>query len=228
VVRKFSLNRFRTEFARDGNRLIKKIWNKLFLKEKSYQGVDNSIVTFRNQHKLKIKNIEEFKKYGTSIIKCDTLNDKIVEDHLAQIGDDKLVIFTGGGIIRNRVLNLAGDGVINCHMGILPKYKGMDLPEWCILENAPDQLGLTLHFMDQGIDTGDILKKVKIPLGDHKSIKSLRAAFEPIMVDSMVSTVDDYLNGRINPTKQPVSDNRQYFIVHERLYKLAEQRLRNS
>ena len=141
--------------------------------------------------------------------------------------NNKLVVFTGGGIIRKNILDVAGDGIINCHMGILPKYKGMDLPEWCVLENAIEELGITLHFMDTGIDTGSILRKVKIPLGNSENIKSLRDKFEPIMVDKMVNLVDDYLKGNIQPVKQPSHQKRQYFIVHNKLYGLVDKKIKN-
>ena len=103
----------------------------------------------------------------------------------------------------------------------------MDLPEWCILENNTEELGITLHFMDTGIDTGDILKRIKIPLGQHKSIKSLRASFEPVMVSSMVSLVDDYLKGKVKQQKQDSKNKRQYFIIHEKLYKIAGNKIKN-
>jgi len=223
-VRKFTFDRFKNEFARDGKRLLKKIWTKLVLREKSYSDDGDSIVSLRNENQLKIKHINDFKAHGTKIINCNTLNDKIVEETLKQY-EEKLVVFTGGGIIRKNILDNAGDGIINCHMGILPKYKGMDLPEWCILEDETDQLGLTLHFMDTGIDTGDILRKVNIDLGTHANMKDLRRSFEPVMVTSMVAVVDDYLNGKINRIKQPSKDKRQYFIVHKKLYDIVNKKL---
>jgi methionyl-tRNA formyltransferase len=42
-------------------------------------------------------------------------------------------------------------------MSIVPDYRGMDVVEWPILHGEPDKVGLTVHVMDSGIDTGDIL-----------------------------------------------------------------------
>jgi methionyl-tRNA formyltransferase len=225
VVRKFTFSRFKDEFSRDGKRLLKKIWKKLVLKEAAYSNDSNTIRHFRAENNLTVKSVEEFKKLGTAVEYCNELNDKNVEETLKSYSD-KIVIFTGGGIIRSNIINVSGDGIINCHMGILPRYKGMDLPEWCILENKTDELGITLHFMDTGIDTGNILRKVKIPLADHEQIKNLRNSFEPIMVESMVGVVDDYLNGRIEPMTQNPNLKRQYFIVHEKLYRIVNTKLR--
>mgnify|MGYP001795544947 CR=1 FL=1 len=224
VIKKFTITRFQNEFKRDGKRLLKKIWKKLVLRDTAYTGEAGSIVGFRKEKNLTIKNVEDFKKHGTNIVYCKSLNDAVVEETLKRY-DEKLIIFTGGGIIRKNILDLAGDGIINCHMGILPRYKGMDLPEWCILENRFDQFGLTLHFMDSGIDTGKILQKVSIPLGNSSSIKSLRNRFEPVMVDSMVNTVENYLRGELEPQTQPTGENRQYFIVHKRLYEIVDKKI---
>ncbi|MBR9920819.1 MAG: hypothetical protein GYB31_08265 [Bacteroidetes bacterium] len=225
VVRKFTLQRFKNEFARDGKRLLRKIWNKLVLREKAYTDKADSIVSFRRDNNLSITNITQFQKQGTKILRCRNLNDKSIEKALNQY-DEKLVIFTGGGIIRKNILDRAGDGIINCHLGILPKYKGMDLPEWCLLEDEPDQLGITLHFMDTGIDTGDILRKVKVVPKQPDSIRSLRSGFEPVMVTEMVRVVSDYLNGKVERQPQPKSNKRQYFILHPKLYEIAEAKLK--
>jgi folate-dependent phosphoribosylglycinamide formyltransferase PurN len=227
VVRKFTLNRFFQEFSRDGIRLIRKIWTKLVLKEKGYAENADNIVNLRLNENLKIKNIKEFEKQGTKIITCHTLNDQIVLDTLNQYAN-KIVVFTGGGIIRKPILDAAGDGIINCHMGVLPKYKGMDLPEWCVLENQIDQLGFTLHFMDTGIDTGNILKIENVSLNNYQDIKQLRSNFEPKMTKAMVDVVDQWIQGSIKSQMQDAKLTRQYFIVHPELYKKINLKLLNK
>lgn len=218
VVRKFSIGRFTSEFSRDGRRLLKKIWKKLVLRKSGYNSIktEDTVISFREKLGLKVKKIDEFKSKGIKIVKCNTLNDSNVEAELKRL-DNKLIVFTGGGIIRDNILKVAGDGIINCHMGILPKYKGMDLPEWSVLERDEEKIGLTLHFMDTGIDTGDILKKVRIERRPKESIKELRARFEPFMIQSMVDVVEGLLDGSLKAQKQVDSEYKQYFIMHPTL-----------
>jgi len=227
VLRKFGLQRFRHEFGRDGVLLIRKIWNKLILKEKSLSLDEDNILSFRKKHNITVGHIKEFEAHGTKIIRCQTLNDKVVED-LLRAKKDKIVLFTGGGIIRKNILEVAGDGIINFHMGVLPRYRGMDLPEWCVLENNTDQLGITLHFMDTGIDTGKILKIVKIPMKNSKNIKILRDTFYPVMVTSMVEVLEEYLTGKIQAQAQPKSAKKQYFIVHPKLHRIIDVKINDS
>ena len=112
-------------------------------------------------------------------------------------------------------------------MGVLPHYRGMDVVEWPILEGNMEQIGMTIHFMDEGVDTGDILciKKVKIETNDN--IKIIRDKFEPIMCRQMVETCIDYLNDRIERIPQKYKDGRQYFMMHPRLIEIAETKLSN-
>ena len=227
VVRKFGFQRFRHEFARDGMLLIRKIWDKLVLKGKSLSLDEDNILSFRKTHDLNVDHVKEFEKQGTKIVHCQTLNDKVVED-LLRAKQDKVVLFTGGGIIRKNILDVAGDGIINCHMGTLPNYRGMGLSEWCILENDRDQIGITLHFMDTGIDTGEILRVVKIPSKGFKDIKTLEDSFFPIMVTSMIETLEDYLAGKIQSQAQPKSAKKQYFVLHPKLKRIVDAKMEQN
>lgn len=227
VVRKFGLKRFKNEFGLHGMLLIQKIWDKLVMKEKNLSLDKDNILSFRKKQNITVSHVKEFKQYGTKIIHCQSLNDKVVED-LLRAREDKIVLFTGGGIIRKNILEVAGDGIINFHMGVLPRYRGMDLPEWCVLENNTDELGITLHFMDTGIDTGEILKVVKIPMKDSENIKILRDTFYPVMVTSMVGVLEEYLTGKIQAQAQPESAKQQYFMVHPKLHRIIDIKINNS
>lgn len=59
-------------------------------------------------------------------------------------------------ILRQPILESAPLGFINCHAGKLPFYRGRNIINWAIINNETE-IGLTVHFIDEGIDTGDIL-----------------------------------------------------------------------
>lgn len=226
VKKLFNSKRFFSEFSRDGSRLIKKIWKKLILRERAYKTRDyETIVSFMKDEKIFIRKVDDFKdKYGITVIYCNDLNDSIVVEGLKKTKPD-LVVFTGGGLIRKEVLEKSGEGVLNCHMGVLPMYRGMDVVEWPILEDNMQQMGMTVHFMDQGVDTGDILRIRKVKVDANETIKQVRDRFEPMMCREMVMTSLDYLNGNLERKQQKYEDGKQYFIMHPRLIEIAERRL---
>jgi methionyl-tRNA formyltransferase len=224
VVKKFTLARFRQEFARDGKRLLRKIYNKLVLREGAYQARSfETIVSFRQKHGINAKSIQQL---GVPVHTCYDLNDDKVAELLKSLQPD-LVVFTGGGIVREKILKVAGQGVLNCHMGKLPHYRGMDVVEWPLLQNDPDNLGFTVHFMDTGIDTGDILRVENITIdADIDGIKMLREKYEPRMAEALAQTTIDFLEGKISRQKQHINDGQQYFIMHDRLLEIANANLK--
>ncbi len=137
-----------------------------------------------------------------------------------------LVVFTGGGIIRQPVLERAGAGVVNCHAGILPAYRGMDVIEWAILENRLDQVGISVHFMAQGVDTGDILRVRQIELPADIELSQVRDLFEPIMTREIVSSCADYLQGKLERRPQRLEDGKQYFVMHPLLLEATERKFK--
>lgn len=222
-VRLLNPSRFFSEFRRDGSRLLKKIWNKFFLKKRAYgkYGVEN-IRNFMENNNIFFKSIEEFCHINkVQILYCKTLNDFRVEKFIKE-KKPRLVLFTGGGLIRKNILELAGDGVLNCHMGILPEYRGMDVVEWPLLLKDYNRIGFSIHFMDEGVDTGDILKTEKVEILKGDNILSLRTRFESRMCQTFVETCLEYMEGKIKPKEQNVDDGKQYFKIHQKLQKVAE------
>lgn len=66
-------------------------------------------------------------------------------------------------IIGEELRDLAPRGFVNCHAGALPFYRGRNVLNWALI-NGEDQFGITVHEMDGGIDTGDILLQKYAPI----------------------------------------------------------------
>jgi methionyl-tRNA formyltransferase len=67
-------------------------------------------------------------------------------------------------IVRRPLLDAAPRGFINFHAGKLPHYRGKNVVNWALI-NGETEIGITGHFMDEGIDTGDILLQHSLPIG---------------------------------------------------------------
>jgi methionyl-tRNA formyltransferase len=226
VRRMLNPGRFFSEFKRDGPRLIRKIWKKLILRRGAYQPANHETITdLMKKEGITYKSVGNLgKRYAIPIINCTTLNDAVVVEGLKRYQPD-LVVFTGGGLIRKDVLVNAGAGVLNCHMGILPSFRGMDVVEWPILENKLDQIGMTVHFMDAGVDTGDILKVRRVKVEPGETIRDIREKIEGQMCREITQTCLDWLSGKLQKTHQKADEGRQYFVMHPRLIRLAEEKL---
>jgi folate-dependent phosphoribosylglycinamide formyltransferase PurN len=65
-----------------------------------------------------------------------------------------LVIVNGTRIISKKVLSSINSKFVNIHVGITPKYRGVHGTYWALVNNDVENSGVTVHFVDEGIDTG--------------------------------------------------------------------------
>jgi len=226
VRRLLNPRRLWREYRREGWRLGEKIWRKLLRRGRARQGRANPWTLYLEKLQPPATNVAALARHhGIPLVFCSTLNDAGVLQFLER-QKPSLVVFTGGGILRQSVLERAGLGVVNCHMGILPPYRGMDVVEWALLEDRPDRLGLSVHLMDKGIDTGPLLSVRPIALepGDT-SLARLLERFEPLMCEEIVDASVRFLRGEITPRPQRPEDGKQYFRMPPALRRLAEKKL---
>lgn len=139
-----------------------------------------------------------------------------------------LMIHAGAGILRAPLLAVPRLGVLNAHMGVLPRYRGMNVAEWAAWEDGP--LGATVHWIDPGIDTGRILRVVPVASQGLYSVASLRAAVDSAQINALAEVVEAIVASGQPPTAAPQAraDGRQYFTMHPQIAELLEQRLAQS
>ncbi|WP_425235162.1 methionyl-tRNA formyltransferase [Ulvibacterium sp.] len=85
---------------------------------------------------------------------------------------DLFVSMSFNQIFRFEVINLPKYGIINCHAGKLPFYRGRNILNWALI-NDEKEFGITVHYVDEGIDTGDIILQRTFPITDQDDYASL-------------------------------------------------------
>ncbi len=133
-----------------------------------------------------------------------------------------LLIYAGGGIIRKPLIEIPKIGIINAHMGLLPRYRGMNVLEWSLFHG--DQIGVTVHFISEGVDTGPILLQRNIEIENGDTIDSLRDKSLPMSVEMLAETVSGLRTGQIDRIEQRKDEGKQYFVMHDRLKDLVERK----
>ena len=73
---------------------------------------------------------------------------------------DLITVF-GTSLIRGPLLERGRLGIVNLHGGLSPDYRGADCTFWALYNNEPDKVGFTLHFINPGIDTGDLIAHIR-------------------------------------------------------------------
>ncbi|MBV9686010.1 MAG: formyl transferase [Alphaproteobacteria bacterium] len=87
------------------------------------------------------------------------INHPKVEALAARLQPDIVAVF-GTGLIREPLLSAGRLGIVNLHGGVSPRYRGSDCTFWALYNGEFDQVGCTLHFIDRGIDTGDLIAHI--------------------------------------------------------------------
>jgi len=96
-----------------------------------------------------------------------------------------------GAKLNQEVIDIFSDGILNFHPGDLPDYRGCSAPEWQIYYSK--KVICTSHFIDSGIDTGNIIEKRILDISEE-SYEKMRASIYPQISKFVVKIASDYLN----------------------------------
>lgn len=117
-----------------------------------------------------LKNYSE--KYNIPYHKGIKVNSKSFYELAKSYDCDLFVSMSFNQIFKDRIMNLPRLKTINCHAGKLPFYRGRNILNW-VLINDENEFGITVHYMDSGIDTGDIILQRTFPISDDDNYKTL-------------------------------------------------------
>jgi methionyl-tRNA formyltransferase len=117
--------------------------------------------------------------------------------------------------IGARVLQAAGDVVINVHGGHLPDYRGNHCFFWALYRGDFAKIGSTLHFVDRDLDTGDIIENVTPPIVPNDTAESLYCRAEKMAIDRLVTLLEGYERGE-PLARRPQSRRGRLFRTRER------------
>ena len=167
---------------------------------------------------------EVARTYMFPVVACSDQNSPRAVAYLKQWSPD-LLIFTGGNILRDQVLKVPRLGVLNAHLALLPEIRGMSSPEWSLLCRVP--LGITIHFMDSGVDTGPILLRREFAgANDRDSLADLRNKMIAEGIELIAQAVAGLDRGTISSVTQADREkDSQFFVMHEQLKAVATRRL---
>lgn len=218
VVRKFTFSRMLFELKRDGFfRMIKKIFRKLILR--TDENSDKSVESQKKLHDAVVggpPNVNGIcKLHGISLLEVNEFTDCL--DWLEERAPDA-AIFTGGGMMSKSLLDKFSTGVLNIHMGALPKYKGMDVVQAQILES--DRVCLTAHIMAAELDTGPIVQKFDMASLGYESLGELRNTLTAVIPILAIDSLLGMFSGRLALQGQ-LQVGRQYYVMHPVLIKLS-------
>lgn len=125
---------------------------------------------------------------GVPIFQPRRCNDSEFFDVIRKLSPDVNLSVSYDQILRRPILETAPLGFVNFHAGKLPWYRGRSVINWAII-NGETEIGLTGHFVDEGIDTGDIILQRTFPVGWTDSygevMERMIEAFPQLVIDTV-------------------------------------------
>lgn len=123
-------------------------------------------------------------------------------EELKKLQPEIIIVAAFGQIIPGAVLELPKYGCINIHASLLPKYRGAAPIQWAILDGEKES-GVTLMRMDEGLDTGDMVAKVVVPITPQDTGGSLFDKLSKAGAELLVRTLPLIEKGEVRYEKQP-------------------------
>ena len=126
------------------------------------------------------------------------------EEFISQIKDmnpDVICVVAYGKILPKEILDIPKLGCINVHGSLLPKYRGAAPIQWAVL-NGDKKTGITTMYMDIGMDTGDMILKQEVEIGENETTGELWDRLSKIGGKLLVETLKQIENGTAPREKQ--------------------------
>lgn len=113
---------------------------------------------------------------------------------LKNFSSQLFVVYSYSMILGPDLLSIPPEGVVNLHAGLLPSYRGANVLNW-VLVNGEKETGITLHYMDERVDSGDIISQKHVPVGFEDTAVTLRARLVTAARELMTEQVPRILSG---------------------------------
>jgi len=130
-----------------------------------------------------------------------TLRDEAFAELLSALDPEMIVVAAYGKILPENVINYPKYGCINVHGSYLPKYRGAAPMQRAIIDGE-EYTGVTIMYMDVGLDTGDMLAREKIAIGPDDDFEVIHDRIGKTGAALLVKTINDIKDGRAVREKQ--------------------------
>ena len=120
---------------------------------------------------------------------------------IKKINPDVICVVAYGKILPKEILEIPRYGCVNVHGSLLPRYRGAAPIQWAVL-NGDKETGITTMYMDEGMDTGDMILKEKVEIGEDETTGELWDRLSKVGGNLLVRTLNEIEKGNAPRIKQ--------------------------
>ena len=130
-----------------------------------------------------------------------TLRDEDFAKLLSEIDPELIVVVAFGKILPKNVLDYPKYGCINVHGSLLPEYRGAAPMQRAIIDGKK-VTGVTIMYMAEGLDTGDMLLKSEFPILPDHNFEDIHDGLGALGAETLIKTIEKMKRGTLSPEKQ--------------------------
>lgn len=140
-------------------------------------------------------------EYHIPVLQPEKVKAWQVVEELRKIQPDCIVVVAFGQILSKEILDLPKYGCVNIHASLLPEYRGAAPIQWAVIDGLKET-GITIQQMDIGVDTGDVLDKLTVPIASDETGGSLFEKLSKLGGPMLLETLKKLEEGTVLPVKQ--------------------------
>lgn len=140
-------------------------------------------------------------KHGIPVFQPRRVREPECVEELRKYNADVCVVIAFGQILPKEILELTPYGCMNVHASLLPAYRGAAPIQWALI-SGEKVTGITTMQMDEGLDTGDMLLKVEVPITNEDTGETLHDKMAEAGAKLAVETLAQMEKGLLKPEKQ--------------------------
>ena len=140
-------------------------------------------------------------EYSIPVFQPQKMKEAGVLEQLSAWEPEVIIVVAYGKILPKEILELPQFGCINIHASLLPKYRGAGPIQWSAL-NGERETGVTSMYMEQGLDTGDMILKASTPIGENETASELQMRLSHLGAQVLLDTLKLVEQGNVPRQKQ--------------------------
>ena len=135
------------------------------------------------------------------IYQPEKIKDEEFIKQLESLNPDLFVVVAYGQILSEEVLSIPKYGCINVHGSLLPKYRGAAPIQWSII-NGEEKTGVTIMYMEKGLDSGDMILKEEVVIDKKETYKTLHDKMSIVGARALIKAIELIETGKVDAKKQ--------------------------
>ncbi len=140
-------------------------------------------------------------EHDISVYQPLKMRDGTALEMLKEANPELVIVVAYGKILPKEILEYPKYGCINIHASLLPELRGAAPIQWSVI-NGCSKTGVTSMQMDEGLDTGDMLLKEEIEIGENETAEDIHDKLSALGADVLEKTIEALIDNKLTPEKQ--------------------------